>query len=148
MIIAASLKAIVAKPSVSGHHAPRFDAFFHKCLEGVGGGIRNTTHANAAESAATHLLDRHNDQQLVKYPATTDPFLGSPPLGLVDLDSTLKPVKPRPHHRPAQLVQPCPRCLVALQSQNLLQPKGAATGLLARYLTSTAFFSTTVCRVI
>jgi len=61
----------------------------------------------------------------------TNVFLRGTPITVVHFHPPAQSFSSWPDHRATQFVQPCPRCLVATQPQNPLNPQGTGTCLLA-----------------
>src|SRR5260370_23925203 len=70
---------------------------------------------------AIGLSGDHN-QGLIRLLAALGAFLQTADVGLIDLDPAAQPISVWPDHRPSQLVQPAPSCLVTSQPEHTLQP--------------------------
>jgi len=122
----------ISVPSVCMHDTTGFNGSHQKGLQIRRRGIRNSGHAYPADSFAVFLRRNHN-HRLGAHVPTANPFFRSTPITIVHLHPSAQSVSSWPNHRPAQFVQPCPRCLVAAKPQNPLDPQGTGTGLLAGY---------------
>lgn len=63
----------------------------------------------------------------------SQPFLWAADVGFVNLDYAREGISPRPHHSPAEFMEPRPSCLVAPKAKYPLQAHGTYTVLLAGY---------------
>ena len=84
--------------------------------------------------AATTLLCRHRDDGLCFGFSAPLSLFGAADTGFVDLDGAREAIPTGPDHRPPQLVEPCPRRLVAAEPEHPLQAQGTDAVLLARSL--------------
>ena len=127
---AASLLALRNGTVRSGRcSAARLDGRFHEGHQAVRREVRHVPQANPTYLLPMHL-DRHSNSRLCLTAAPRHPGLDRTNESVVGLDGADELVTPRPHHRPAQFLQPRPGRLVALQPQQPHQPLRAASRLL------------------
>jgi len=120
----------IAAPSVGVYLRPRRHGTLDEGEQAVRRHVLDAPKADSAD-AATTFFSRHRDNGLgLGFPSPLALF-GAADIGFVDLDCARKAIPAGPDHRPAQLVEPSPSCLVAAQSEHPLQTQGADTVLLA-----------------
>ena len=120
----------VSVPSICMYDTTGFDAGQQKRLQIRRRGIWSSGHAYPADSL-TVFFSRNHNHRFGTHMAATNPFLRGTPITVVYLHPSTQFFSSWPDHRPTQFVQPCPRCLVATQSQNPLNPQGTGACLLA-----------------
>jgi len=105
------------------------DQLLDRREQAVGARVRNAREPDPAD-AAIALLDRDQNDRLLRCAASVLAGGDAPDVALVDLDLAVQLVAPRPHHRPPELVQPCPRCLVGGEFERPPQTERADATLL------------------
>ncbi len=90
-------------------------------MQAVGRGIRNHPHADPSDPR-TVGLSGDDDQGFIRLLPALGAFLQTADVGLIDLDPAAQPIPVWSDHRPSQLVQPSPSCLVTSQPEHTLQP--------------------------
>jgi hypothetical protein len=95
--------------------AARLDRLVDESLERVRGRIPNPPQPDPAHTVAV-FLDGDDDQRFLERATTPHALLERAHVRFVDFDAAREALAARPHHRPTQLVQPCPRGLVTAQA--------------------------------
>src|SRR3990172_3466428 len=132
MNVSGSGKARIRRQAVGDDHASRFHGLLDESDETVRGGIPDSLKPDTADGGIPDL-GSHSYKGLVTHVASPPTFLDAPHEGFVHLYLAPQTITPRTDHRPAKLVEPCPRCRVTAQSQNPLQPKGTGPILLTAH---------------
>src|SRR5262249_15130944 len=110
----------------------RRDGLLYERQNAVGRGIADSCESDPAHSLVADL-DRDHDERLLPDVPLAAAFFDTAEEELVDLDRSNQLVATRTHHRPAQLVEPCPRRAVAAEAENPLQSLSTGSVLLARH---------------
>ena len=117
-------------PSIGVNHGAGFYRGFDEGDEAVPGHIHDALKTNAPNTTPI-LLSRHHDDRLrFCLPASHSRFWAAD-IGFVDFNTPGKTIPTRQNHRPTQLMEPSPRCLVSPKPKNALQAQRADTALLA-----------------
>ena len=133
VLIAQLLQPLIRFPTVCMNTTPLNNRTLDKRMELDCRGIWNSSQTDAS-NAGTRLLGRDHHQRLARSTPSFPSRRRSTHLGFVHFDSTAEFVPAGSHHGPAQLVQNRPRCLIAAQAQDALQPQGAGPVLLTGHL--------------
>src|SRR5487761_1175149 len=126
---AVALQGRVSQPSIGMDDAPQHNGVPDKGHEAFRRGIRNLAHTNPADPLPI-LLYRNNHKSFLQVEPPRQSFLGAADVAFVYFDPAVEQVSPRPDHGAAQLVQPGPGRLIALQAQHPLQSQRAGAILL------------------
>ena len=108
----------------------RHHGLAHERQQAVGRHVLDPAQADAADALAILLGGNRDDRLALDLPAPLALFRAAH-IGFVDFDRAAEAIPPRPHHRPAQLVQPRPGGLVAAEPEHPLQTESADAVLLA-----------------
>ena len=114
--------------------APGLIAELHERTQASGADVGDHLHPDPTEPLLVDDLNCNGDNGFGLGVPATSTFLDAANVGLIDLDDAIEPITTRTDHRPAELVQPGPRRLVALQAQIPLEPQGVRPVLLTRDL--------------
>src|SRR5487761_592750 len=84
MAVALLFQGLVAQPRVSMHDAARFDGVLHKRHQAFSRGVRDTPHADPADTPAIFLRRNHDQRLLLRLP-TAHTFFYTTEICLVHL---------------------------------------------------------------
>src|SRR5579883_2548151 len=129
MAVAFLFQRLIAQPRVGMHDAAWFDGVSHKRHQACGRGVGDPSHPYLPDTVAI-FLRRHRDQSLLLGLPTPHTLFYAAEIRFIYFDRPSEPVPARPHHRPAQFMQPSPGGLVTSQAQYPLQPQSADAVLL------------------
>ena len=106
-------------PSIGVNHGTGFYRGFDEGDEAVPGYVHDALKTDAPNTTPI-LLSRHHDDRLRCCLPTSHSLFRTADIGFVDFNTPGKTIPTRPNHRPAQLMEPSPRCLVSSESKNSL----------------------------
>ena len=109
--------------SVCDNRRARLDRFSNEPMQIVLRCPVDHFHANTPY-ASTVFLRCHDNHSFVAVLATDVPFFHRSYKRFIYFDTPRQPIPSGPNHGTTQFMQPRPRCSIAAQSQNLLEPKG------------------------
>src|SRR3989338_5309697 len=121
---------LISFPTIRANFTFGLDTIFNRRYQALSRSIFNFMQTDAAR-AFISIFDRHNNQRFAfgATPAFSRSFTSY--ISFINLHRTLQPITARTNHRNSQFMEQSPCCFVSVQSQNLLQPKGAHSMLLA-----------------
>ena len=120
----------VGVQTISSHRAAKVNALGNEAMQSGSGEIRDATQANTPNPFAIFFGRNHNQGFLFRL-TTDNVFFFTTPVGLVYFDDSSQPISTRTHHRSSELVQHGPSRFIATKAQDLLQPQGTHSVLLA-----------------
>jgi hypothetical protein len=132
--ISLRLQVIVPTPPIGFDFAARRHHRFQGRHQRWPRGIAPMSQTGPSDGIAWRKLDRQQHPSFPSGSPTPLARLFAAQITLLRFDDTFQAVPPRTNHRPAQLVQPSPRRLVAPQPQQPLDGQGARPVLLVRHL--------------
>lgn len=123
----------ISFPTISANFTFWLDTIFNRWYQALSGSIFNFMQTDTAR-AFISIFNRHNNQHFAF--CTTPAFSRSltPNISFINLHRPLQPITTGTDHRNSQFMQQSPCCFVSVQSQDLLQPKGAHSMFLANNL--------------
>src|SRR5271157_4376268 len=130
VLVASLRQAGIAAPSVRVDYTAGHHGLLDEGDEAIPGHILDTSQSDTADSAPG-LFRRYRNDGFGFGLSPADAHFSSADIDLVDFDSSDEAIPTRTDHRSAQLVEPCPGCLIASQAEYPLQAQGAHTVLLA-----------------
>jgi len=125
----------VTGPPICTHATARRNMTLNKAAETLCRGIRHTLEANSADTPSClasipFILNTDHNQSFALGSPTALPGLYATDVRLIYLDHAGQCIPPRPHHGPAQSMQPSPGCMVTTQTQHALEAQGVRAELL------------------
>jgi hypothetical protein len=129
MDVACRFEAQIGRKAVGDHHAAGSDALLHEGFEAVGRGVADNRQPDSTDTLSIHL-SCNGYEGLLAYVATAPALLDASHKSFIDFYFTRELIAAGAHHRSPQFVKPGPRCLIAAEPQDPLQPQGTGTILL------------------
>ena len=123
-------EVVVSAPSVGSNYAARFHGFLNGGVQTCARSVPYSSKSNSSDAFAVHLCRyEHQCLALGSTPAFSRFF--STDVGFIHFHHTRKPISSSSDHGPAQLMQPCPRRLIATKPQYPLKSLRTGTVFLA-----------------
>lgn len=132
MTVSLAPEVRIAPPAIGNHLAARLNGFLDEGDQRLCGEVCDVSEACTTDLLA-RSLNRHGKSGLF-YTLSPEPTrIDAAKKRIINLDHPYQPFSPGTHCGAAQLVEPCPGGLIALESKEPLQPLGAPSGLLGAY---------------
>jgi len=134
MVVAEAGESGVPTPAIGEDARSRLHRGSGEAFECIAADVGHRSHAYATQAVVLENLDRDRDDCFALGVASTSSFFQASDIGFVNFNDALQTVAFGAHHSATKLMEPRPSRLVALQTENSLDPEGVRPVLVARDL--------------